>query len=114
MCNMSFLLHCVHLKNSLSHLVNDLELGGVSVSLINSATPLCVHPLPYLFLDTEVVLLLPFILADAPSRSDMLVRLLSCMFLLQSDHSIALCRDTAGNLNDNVHSSILAVFRSRF
>ena len=41
-------------------------------------------------------------------RSDMLAHLLSCRFFLHSTEY----RDTAGNLNDNLHSSIRAVLRS--
>ena len=46
--------------------------------------------------------------------SDMPVWLPSCLFLLQSVHSTDFCQSTVGNLNDKLHSSILAVFRSRF
>ena len=38
----------------------------------------------------------------------------SALLLLQSDHSTEFCRGTAGNLNDELHSFIHAVFRSRF
>ena len=49
---------------------------------------------------------------DARPRCNMLVYILSCLFLLQSDHSTNFCRGSVGNLNYNLHSSVLAVFRS--
>ena len=39
-------------------------------------------------------------LADARLRRTMLVCLLVCLFLMQSDHSTEFCRVTVGNMND--------------
>ena len=58
--------------------------------------------------------ILPFFAEDARLRSDMLVCLLSCLSLLLSDNSTEFCQCTLGNLNDKLHSSIHAVFRSCF
>ena len=54
---------------------------------------------------------LPIFPEDARLRSNVLVCLLSCLFLSQSDHSTEFRRGTAGNLNDKLHSAIHAVFR---
>ena len=45
--------------------------------------------------------------------SERRVCLLSCLFLLQSNHSTEQCRRTVENLNDKFYWSIVALFRSR-